>query len=184
MHAEPRECGEPRVEVAELAGIDPGLQDVFDPLLVLPPAAAELFGSLGSERGELVEEDPDVIGVPVDDVEQLVAQHRELRRRCSARRGDAVGTDHHLVHHPIVDRGKEFFLRFDVVVEGALAETVDRAQFRDPGGVVTLAREDRAPRCRRSRRAGPSSSRCVWIRRSLRLAALGGTVVQPAQEVW
>ena len=133
---------EPRVEVTELAGIDSGLQDVFDPLLVLPAAAAELFGPFGSERGELVEEDPDVIGIAVDDVEQLVTKHRELRRRCSPGRGNAVRADHHFVHHPIVDRGEEFFLRFDVVVEGALAEAVDRAQLGDAGGVITLARED------------------------------------------
>ena len=81
MHAEPRERGEPRVDVAELAGVDAGLQDRLDPALVLAPAHAELLGAFGGERGELVQEDPDVIGIAVDDVEQLVAEHRQLRRR-------------------------------------------------------------------------------------------------------
>ena len=56
--------------------------------------------------------------------------------------GDAIGADHHLVHHPVVDGGEELLLRPDVVVEGALAETVDRAQLRDAGGVVAASRED------------------------------------------
>ena len=76
VHAEPRERGEPRVDVAELAGVDAGLQDRLDPALVLAPAHAELLGALGGERGELVEEHPHVIGIAVDDVEQLVAEHR------------------------------------------------------------------------------------------------------------
>ena len=129
--------------------VDAGLQDRLDPSLVLPPAHAELLGAFGGERGELVEEHPHVIGIAVDDVEQLVAEHRQLRRRrCRRRLGDAIGAEHHLVHHAIVDRGEELFLRLDVVVERALAETVDRAQLRDAGGVVALAREDRAPTCR------------------------------------
>ena len=81
VHAEPREGREPRVDLAELPGIDAGLQDRLDPLLVRPPAHAELLGPLGRERRELVEEDPDVVGVAVDDVEQLVAEHAQLRRR-------------------------------------------------------------------------------------------------------
>ena len=142
VHAEPREGGEPRVDVAELSRVDAGLQDRLDPPLVLAPPHAELLGAFARERGELVEEDPDVIGIAVDDVEQLVAEHRQLLRRRPARLRDAIGAEHHLVHHPIVDRGEELFLRLDVVVEGALAETVDRAQLRDAGGVVALARED------------------------------------------
>ena len=35
VHAEPRERGEPRVDGAELAGVDAGLQDRLDPALVL-----------------------------------------------------------------------------------------------------------------------------------------------------
>ena len=49
--------------------------------LVLAPPDAELLGAFVGERGELVEEDPDVIGVAVDDVEELVAEHGELLRR-------------------------------------------------------------------------------------------------------
>ena len=39
---------------------------------------AELLGPLAGERGELVQEHPDVVGVAVDHVEQLVAEHRQL----------------------------------------------------------------------------------------------------------
>ena len=116
--------------------------------LVRSPAHAELLGPFGGERRELVEEDPHVIGIAVDDVEQLVAQHGQLRRRRPARRGDAIRAEHHLVHHPIVDRGEELLLRLDVVVEGALAETVDRAQLRDARGVVAAAARRPAPTCR------------------------------------
>ena len=77
----------------------------------------------------------------MDHVEQLVAEHRELGRRRSACGRDAIGAEHHLVHHPVVDRGEQLLLRLDVVVEGALAETVDRAQLGDAGGVVALACE-------------------------------------------
>ena len=81
MHAEPRERGEARVDVAELAGVDAVLQDRLDAALVLAPPDAELFGAFVGERGELVQEDPHVIGVAVDDVEQFVAEHGEARRR-------------------------------------------------------------------------------------------------------
>jgi hypothetical protein len=82
-----------------------------------------------------------VIGIPVNDVEELVAQHRQLLRRRPASLYDAIGAEHHLVHHSIVDRGEQLFLRFDVVIERALAEPVDRTQLRDARGVVALARE-------------------------------------------
>ena len=81
VHAEPRARREPRVDVAELPGVDAGLQHRLDPALVLPPAVAELLGALVGERGELVEEHPHVVRIAVDDVEQLVAEHRQLRRR-------------------------------------------------------------------------------------------------------
>ncbi len=71
-----------------------------------------------------------MIGVAVDDVEQLVAEHGQLGRRRPARLGHPVGADHHLVHHPVVDGGEQLLLRPDVVVEGALAEPVDLAQLR------------------------------------------------------
>ena len=143
MHAEPRERGEPRVDVAELAGVDAVLQDRLDASFVLAPPLTELLGANVGERGELVEEDPDVIGVAVDHVEQLVAEHRQPRRGRTARLRDARRAAHDLVHHPIVDGGEELFFRLDVVIERALAEAVDRAQLRDAGGVVALAREDR-----------------------------------------
>ena len=62
---EPGQGGQPRVDVAELARVDAGLQDRLDPSLVLPPPLAELFGAFAGERRELVQEDPDVIGVAV-----------------------------------------------------------------------------------------------------------------------
>ena len=136
------------IDLAELPRINAGLQDGLDPSLVLPPAHAELLGAFGRERRELVEEDPDVIGIAVDDVEQLVAQHGQLRGRRPARLGDTIGADHHLVHHTIVDGGEELLLRPDVVIERALAETVDLAQLRDARGVVAARARRPAPRCR------------------------------------
>ena len=140
------ERGEPRIDVAELPGVDAGLQDRLDPALVLAPAHPELLGPLVGERRELVEEHPHVVGVAVDDVEQLVAEHRQLLGRRPARCGDPVGAEHHLVHHPVVDRGEQLLLRPDVVVEGALAEAVDLAQLHDAGGVVAAPGEHRRRR--------------------------------------
>src|SRR5207302_10749827 len=54
----------------------------------------------------------------------------------------AICAEHHLVHHAIVDGGEELLLGRDVVVEGALAETVDLAQLGDAGGVVAASSED------------------------------------------
>ena len=56
--------------------------------------------------------------------------------------GGAISSDHHLVHHPIEDGGEELLLGPDVVVEGALAETVDVAELSDARGVVALSGED------------------------------------------
>ena len=39
------------------------------------------FGSIAGECRELVQEDPDMVGVSVDDVEELVTQHHQLLRR-------------------------------------------------------------------------------------------------------
>ncbi len=142
MHAEPGEAREPRVDVAEFARVDAGLEDRLDVALVVAAANPELLRGLVGERGELVEEDPHVIGVAVDDVEQLVAEHRELRRRCAARLRDPFGAGHHFVHHAVVDGGEQLFLRVDVVVEGALPEAVDLAQLGDAGRVVALPGED------------------------------------------
>ena len=142
MHAEPRHGGQPRVEVAELACVDAGLEDRLDPSLVLAAPLAELLGPFAGERGELVQEDPDVVGVAVDHVEQLVAEHGQLLRRRAARLGDAVGADHHLVHHPVVDGGEQLLLGADVVVERALAELVGGAELGDARGVVAAPGED------------------------------------------
>ena len=78
----------------------------------------------------------------MDDVEQLVAQHGQLRGRRPSRSGGAICAEHHLVHHSIVDRGEELLLRRDVVIKGALPETVDGAQLGDARGVVAASREN------------------------------------------
>ena len=122
MHAEPRERREPRVEVAELARVDAGAEHRLDPPLVLAPPLAELLGPLAGERGELVQEHPHVVGVAVDHVEQLLAEHGAAAPRRAAGRGHAVGAGHHLVHHPVVDGGEQLLLGADVVVERALAQ--------------------------------------------------------------
>ena len=93
-----------------------------------------------------------------------------------ARAGDAIGAEHHLVHHAVVDRGEELLLRPDVVVERALAETVDRAQLRDAGGVVALPREHLRRGVDDHVATAPSTSRCVGARRSLRCLASAPTV--------
>ena len=63
-------------------------------------------------------------------------------RRRAARLGDAVGAEHDLVHHPVVDGGEELLLGADVVVERALAEVVGDAELRDAGGVIAAPGED------------------------------------------
>ena len=143
MHAEPGQRRQPRVDVTELARLDAGPEHGFDPSLVAPTTPAELHGAIAGEHRVLVQEDPDVIGVPVDHVEQFVAVSGQLLRGRSARVGDTVRADHHLVHHPIVDAGEQLLLGVDVVVERALAEVVGDAQLHDPGGVVPVPGEDR-----------------------------------------
>ena len=142
VHAQPGQGGQPRVERAELARVDAGPEDRLDPALVLASPALELLGPLAGERRELVQEDPDVVGVAMDDVQQLVAEHGQLLRRRAARLGDPVGAEHHLVHHPVVDGDEERFLGADVVVEGALAEVVGGTQLVDARGVVAAPGED------------------------------------------
>ena len=142
MHAEPRHGGQPGLHGTELARLDAGLQDRLDPLLVGPAALAELFGPLPRERRELVQEDPDVVRVAMDDIEQLLAQHGELLRRRATRLGHTVRTEHHLVHHPVVNGGEQILLGADVVVERALPEIVGHAQLRDARGVIAAAGED------------------------------------------
>ncbi len=116
--------------------------------LVLAPPQAELLGPGTGQSGELVQEDPHVIGVSVDHVEQLVTQHGELLGGRPAGIGDAVGAEHDLVHHPVVDGGEQLLLGADVVVERAFAQVVGRAELHDPRGVVPLRARRRVPRCR------------------------------------
>src|SRR5207237_3128911 len=116
VHAEPGPRGQPRVDITELAGVDASPQDRLDPSLVLLSPYAELLGSFARERRELVQEDPDVIGVAVDDVEQLVAENGQVCRRRSAGLGDAISAEHDLVHHTIVYGGEERMLRPDQLI--------------------------------------------------------------------
>ena len=142
MHPEPRHRGQPRLHRSELARVDAGLEDGLDPLLVLAATLAELGGTLAGEGRELVEEDPDVIRVAVDHVEQFVTEHGQLLRRGPTGLGDAVGPEHHLVHHPVVDGGEKLLLGADVVVEGTLAELVGGTELHDAGVVIAVAGED------------------------------------------
>ena len=142
MHPEPCHGGQSRLHGPELARVDTGLEDTFDPLLILATALAELGGTLAGEGRELVEEDPHVIGVAVDHVEQLVTEHGQLLRRGTTGPGDAVGPEHHLVHHPVVDRGEKLLLGAYVVVEGTLAEIVGGTELHDARGVVSVSGED------------------------------------------
>ena len=81
VHPEPGQGGQSRVDGAELARVDAGPQDRLDPSLVLPTTLAELLGSFAGQGRELVQEDPHVVGIAVDDVEQFVAKFGELGRR-------------------------------------------------------------------------------------------------------
>ena len=128
--------------VTKLARVDPGLEHRFDPSLVLAAAAAERGGALAGERRELVQEDPDVIRVAVDDIEQLVAEHGQLLRGRPAGLRHAVGAEHHLVHHPVMDGRQQFLFGADVVVQRAFAEIVGGTELHDAGGVVAVLRED------------------------------------------
>ena len=84
-----------------------------------------------------------MIRVAVDHVEQLVAEHGQLLRGRAAGFRHAFGTEHHLVHHPVVDRRQELLFGPDVVVECALAEVVGGTELHDAGGVVPVLGEDR-----------------------------------------
>ena len=142
MHPEPRHCRQPGLQLTELARVDAGLEDRLDPPLVLAAPPAELGGALAGQRRELVQEDPDVIRVAVNHVEQLLAEHGQLLRGRAAGRGHPVRAEHHFVHHPVVDGGEELLLGADVVVQRALAEIVGGAELHDAGGVVPAPGED------------------------------------------
>ena len=120
----------------------PACEHRFDPSLVLAAAAAERGGALAGERRELVQEDPDVVRVAVDDVEQLVAEHGQLLRGRPAGLRHAVGAEHHFVHHPVMDGRQQFLFGTDVVVQRAFAEIVGGTELHDAGGVVAVLRED------------------------------------------
>ena len=61
-----------------MSGLGTRLEDAFDSSLVLSSPLSELLGILTGERMELVQEHPDMVGVADDDVEQLLAEHRQL----------------------------------------------------------------------------------------------------------
>ena len=106
MHPEPGHGCQPRLQLTELARVDAGLEDRLDPCSYSRRRSSELARPLAGKRRELVQEDPDVVGIPVDHVEQFFAELGQLRRRGTARLGDPIGADHHLVHHPVVDSGE------------------------------------------------------------------------------
>ena len=89
-----------------------------------------------------MQEDPDVIRVAMDHVEQLIAEHGQLLRGGTASLGDTFSTEHHLVHHPVMDGREELLFGADVMVESALAEVVGRTELHDAGGVVAVLGED------------------------------------------
>jgi hypothetical protein len=142
VHAEPGERGQPRIEVAEGAGVDPVGQDGLDRSLELPPPLLEPRGPFPRQRRELVQDDPGVVGVAGDDVKQRVPEHRQLLRRRAAGLVDRLGTLDQVVHHEVVDGGEQLLLRPDVVVEGALAEPVRLAELGEARGVVAASSED------------------------------------------
>ena len=142
VHAEPGVRRQPGVDVTELAGLDSGAEHRLHPPLVRPASDAELRGPGTGQSGELVQEHPDVVRVAVNHIEQLVAEHGQLLRRPSARRGHPVGAEHDLVHHAVVDGREQLLLGTDVVVERALAKVIGRAELRDPGRVVAPPGED------------------------------------------
>jgi len=129
-------------EVAELARRHPGAQHVLDPALVVLAPLAELFRPVAGEGGKLVQEHPDVVGITMDDVDQLVTEHGQLLRRRPSGLGHPVRSELHLVHDAVVDGRQQLLLGADVVVQGSLAEIIGRTQLHDPGGVVTLSGED------------------------------------------
>src|ERR1035437_4835449 len=142
VHPEPSHGGQPRLQLTELARVDAGLEDRLDPFLVLAAALAELRRPLAGERRELVQEYPDVIRVAVDHVEQFLTKHGQLQRRRAARLGDAISTEHHLVHHPVVDCGEKLLFGGDVMVERPLAEIVCGTELHDARGVIPTSGED------------------------------------------
>ncbi len=142
VHTEPGQGGEPRLQIAEVAGVNTALEDRLDLLLVLPAPLAELSCVFTGEGRELVQENPDMVRVAMDHVQELDSQHRQLLRRRSPRFCNAIRTEHHLVHHPVVDRRQERFFGSDVVVQGALAEVVRFTELCDARGVVTLSGEN------------------------------------------
>ena len=73
VHAEPGQRSQPRIDVTELSGVDPSLDDGLHASLVLASPHAELVGPLARQRRELVQEDPDVVRVAMDDVEYSAA---------------------------------------------------------------------------------------------------------------
>ena len=83
-----------------------------------------------------------MVGIAVDDIEQLVTERGELGQGGPAGLRDPVGAQHHLVHDAVVDGREQLFLRADVVVEGAFPDLVGDAELGDPRSVVPAAGED------------------------------------------
>ena len=170
MHAQPRHGRQPRVQLPELPRVNAGLQDRLDPSLVLTAPHPELGGPFARKRREFVQEDPDVIRIAVNHVEQLFTEQGQLRRRGTSRLSDPIGAQHHLVHHSVVDGSEQLLLGTDVVVERAFAKVVRRTELIDARGVVAAAGENA---CRRSMIAWRRTSRFA-LRRESPVVSAGG----------
>ena len=78
VHAEPRADRQPGVQRAEVTGLDALLKHGLNLSLVRPPPLPEHLGVLAGQRGEVMQEHPDVVGEAEDDVKELLTEHRQL----------------------------------------------------------------------------------------------------------
>ena len=70
-----------------------------------------------------------------------VTEVRQLLGWRAAGLSHAIGAQHHLVHHAVMDGDEELLLGADVVIKRTLTEVVGRAQLCDARGVVATASE-------------------------------------------
>ncbi len=80
VHPEPRHGRQPWLDLAEFSRFDACPEDGLDPPFEFATALPELLGALAGQRRELVQEDPHMVGIAGDDLEQLISQQRQLLR--------------------------------------------------------------------------------------------------------
>jgi enoyl-CoA hydratase/carnithine racemase len=141
VHAEPGGDRQPGVEQPEVPGLHALLEHGLNRSLVPAPPLPEHLGVLAGQRGEVMQEHPDVVGEAKDDVEEFLTHHRQLLGRRSAREGHPVRAEHDLIHDPVVNGGEQLLLRADVVVERALADAVRLAELRGARGMIATLGE-------------------------------------------